>query len=57
MSTRLGSFWSDLGWEEWLLLMEYDGRRKYAGRADEVFFREKQRHHAVWRPGTASSEW
>lgn len=51
VSTRLGSFWADLGFEEWQLLMEYDGRRKYAGGADKAFFREKERHHAVLETG------
>ena len=26
VATRLGTFWADLGWEEWRLLLEYDGR-------------------------------
>lgn len=31
IETRLGTFWADLGWEEWQLVLEYDGRPKYAG--------------------------
>lgn len=50
--TRLGSFWSDLGWEEWRLLVEYDGRSKYLADPDALL-REKRRHDAVvdegWR--------
>ena len=30
VATRLGTFWADLGWEEWRVLLEYDGRPKYA---------------------------
>ena len=26
VTTRLGTFWADLGWEEWRVLVEYDGR-------------------------------
>jgi hypothetical protein len=47
--TRLGQFWSDLGWEEWLLLMEYDGRLKYASGSDLV--EEKRRHDALVESG------
>jgi predicted transcriptional regulator of viral defense system len=28
--TRLGTFWSDLGWDEWRVLLEYDGRGKWS---------------------------
>ncbi|MDQ0375454.1 hypothetical protein [Cellulomonas humilata] len=51
--TRLGTFWCDLGWEEWRLALEYDGRGKYDGRATDEFVREKRRHDALleadWR--------
>lgn len=49
--TRLGTFWGDLGWEEWRLLVEYDGRAKY--RSTEDLVREKRRQDALaeigWR--------
>lgn len=47
--THLGEYWSDLGWEEWLLLMEYDGELKYTSRADLVD--EKRRHDALVETG------
>ncbi len=53
VTTRLGTFWSDMGWEEWRLLLEYDGRPKYQGQATEAFIKEKRRHDALleadWR--------
>jgi very-short-patch-repair endonuclease len=51
VETRLGTFWADLGWEEWRVLLEYDGRTKYAGREVEEFVREKRRHDAVVEAG------
>lgn len=49
--TRLGTFWADLGWEEWRALVEYDGRAKYRSIDDLV--REKRRQDALaeigWR--------
>jgi very-short-patch-repair endonuclease len=48
--TRLGSFWSDLGWVEWRLLVEYDGKAKY-GADPEALLREKRRHDAVVEAG------
>jgi len=47
--TSLGVFWADLGWEEWLVLLEYDGRVKYAD-GDELM-REKRRHDALVEAG------
>lgn len=49
--TRLGTFWADLGWPEWKLLLEYDGRSKYADSSTEVFMREKRRHDAIVEAG------
>ncbi|WP_426592681.1 hypothetical protein ACPPVS_13010 [Cellulomonas sp. McL0617] len=49
--TRLGVFWSDLGWPQWRLLLEYDGRSKYSDAASEQFMREKRRHDAVVEAG------
>lgn len=49
VETRLGTFWSDLGWPEWCLLAEYDGRSKYeaGGSASEVVVAEKRRQDAI----------
>jgi hypothetical protein len=47
--TRLGTFWADLGWREWRVLLEYDGRTKYTGPEDLI--REKRRHDAVVEAG------
>lgn len=49
VATRLGPFWADLGWPEWKVLVEYDGRTKYAGVDDLV--REKRRHDALLEAG------
>ena len=48
-ATRLGTFWADLGWEEWRVLIEYDGRPKYRSVDDLV--REKRRHDALLEAG------
>ncbi len=47
VQTRLGTFWATLGWPEWKVLLEYDGRTKYADRPTEELVREKRRHDAV----------
>ena len=55
VDTNLGTFWSDLGWPEWRLLAEYDGRVKYEARgsASDAVIQEKRRQSAVeeadWR--------
>ena len=49
VETRLGTFWGDLGWDEWSLLLEYDGRAKYLSVDDLV--REKRRHDALVEAG------
>lgn len=49
VATRLGSFWADLGWEQWRVLIEYDGRPKYRSVDDLV--REKRRHDALLEAG------
>lgn len=51
IETRLGTFWADLGWEEWKLVLEYDGRTKYVGQETERFMQEKRRHDAVLETG------
>jgi len=47
--TRLGSFWTDLGWPALRLALEYDGRTKYTD--PEVLVREKRRHDAMVEAG------
>jgi len=49
--TRLGVFWGDLGWPEWKVLVEYDGRIKYDARPAETFMVEKRRHDALVEEG------
>jgi very-short-patch-repair endonuclease len=49
VTTRLGTFWADLGWEEWRVLIEYDGRPKY--RSVDDLIREKRRHDALLEAG------
>lgn len=49
--TRLGYFWADLGWRKWRLLLEYDGRPKYADQGPEALIREKRRHDAIVEAG------
>jgi hypothetical protein len=43
--TRLGAFWADVGWDEWGLLLEYDGRAKYL--TGDALIREKRRQDAL----------
>ena len=51
--TRLGWFWSDLGWTEWKQLIELDGFAKYAGGPDpaRAMFEEKRRQEAIEEEG------
>ncbi|WP_147572618.1 hypothetical protein [Cellulomonas massiliensis] len=49
VTTRLGTFWADLGWTDARLLLEYDGRVKYAD--PEVLVAEKRRHDAIVEAG------
>jgi very-short-patch-repair endonuclease len=49
VETRSGTFWADLGFAEWRVLIEYDGRAKYTGR--EQLVREKRRHDAIVEAG------
>lgn len=52
VETRLGTFWADLGWPDWGLLAEYDGRAKYdVGR--QALLAEKRREDAVREVGWA----
>lgn len=50
VDTRIGRFWTDLGWPELRLLLEYDGRTKYLS-ADDLA-REKRRHDAIVETGS-----
>ncbi|BDO40714.1 hypothetical protein CELD12_02040 [Cellulomonas sp. NTE-D12] len=49
VDTRLGTFWADLGWELWRVLLEYDGRPKYTD--TEALVLEKRRHDAIVEAG------
>ena len=49
VDTRLGTFWADLGWEEWRVALEYDGRPKYTD--PDALVREKRRHDAMVEAG------
>lgn len=51
--TRAGTYWADLGWREWRLLVEYDGRAKYAGPggAMEILLAERRRQEAIEAEG------
>lgn len=49
VDTHAGTFWADVGWEEWRVLVEYDGRSKYTG--IEALIREKRRHDAIVEAG------
>ncbi|WP_456787686.1 hypothetical protein [Cellulomonas sp. P5_C5] len=51
VATRLGTYWGDLGWEEWRVVIEYDGRTKYRSGANEQLVREKRRHDAIVEAG------
>ena len=42
--TWCGTYWSDLGYPQWNILIEYDGRTKYVG---DEWFREKRRLDAI----------
>jgi hypothetical protein len=53
VTTHLGTFWADMGWEEWRLLLEYDGRSKYE-QATEALIQEKRRHDAIQDEGWRS---
>lgn len=51
--THLGTFWSDLGWEEWGVVVEYDGVAKYGsnGNVAEAVLAEKRREDAIVEAG------
>ena len=49
VTTDLGVFWADAGWDEWKVLLEYDGRSKYTD--PEAMIREKRRQDALLETG------
>jgi len=49
VATRLGTFWSDFGWAQWHVLVEYDGQQKYGSATN--LFDEKRRHDALVEAG------
>ena len=53
VATHLGTFWADLGWLAERLLVEYDGRGKYARLPADAVAAEKRREDALldggWR--------
>ncbi len=49
IDTPVGTFWADLGWERWRVVLEYDGRPKYAD--PDALIREKRRHDALVEAG------
>lgn len=55
VQTRLGIFYLDMGWQEWKVAIEFDGRVKYTELADgnpgDVFFKEKRRQDAIEEEG------
>ena len=55
VSTHLGDYWADLGWERWRVLLEYDGMVKYQAQRDgapsDALFREKRRQDAIVEAG------
>lgn len=51
VETHLGTFWADLGWQQWRLAAEYDGVAKYGGAATSVVLAEKRRQEAIEEAG------
>lgn len=47
VETSASTVWADLGWHDWALLVEYDGRSKYDGTPTEVLLKERRRQDAV----------
>ncbi|WP_143556748.1 hypothetical protein [Sanguibacter antarcticus] len=45
--TSSSTYWADLGWRGWRLLVEYDGRQKYADAATDVLLHERRRQESV----------
>lgn len=53
VDTAAGTYWSDLGWPEWLVVAEYDGVAKYSARGSAVaeLLRERRRQEAIEETG------
>lgn len=51
VDTADGRVWGDLGWDEWRLLLEYDGALKYGGDGVDALLREKRREDLVRERG------
>lgn len=51
VETARGTFWADLGWPRWRLLVEYDGLGKYAGDERARLLEEKVRRDAIAEAG------
>ncbi|MCV2393007.1 hypothetical protein OEB99_01680 [Actinotalea sp. M2MS4P-6] len=53
IDTDTGPVWSDLGWEQWRIAVEYDGIAKYgAGEAvRDALLAERRRERAIQRAG------
>ena len=49
VETRHGRCWADLGYPQWRVVLEYDGRSKYVDR--DTLVREKRRHDAIVEAG------
>ncbi|MBI9113433.1 hypothetical protein [Sanguibacter suaedae] len=47
VQTGRSTWWADLGWVPWRLLVEYDGRDKYDGATTEALLRERRRQDAL----------
>ncbi|MGO1318359.1 MAG: hypothetical protein ACTMIR_15190 [Cellulomonadaceae bacterium] len=52
--TAIGDFWSDLGWPQWRLLLEYDGEAKYTinGPATDAVVQERRRERVIEDTGS-----
>lgn len=51
VQTHQGNFWGDLGWPRYRVLIEYDGRTKYANAPLDVLLAEKRREDALREAG------
>lgn len=54
VETPRGTFWADLGWPRWRLLVEYDGLDKYTVDPAAALLREKVRRDAIAEAGWRS---
>jgi len=49
VDTAHGVYWGDLGYPQWKVLIEYDGKEKY--HSTDAFFRERERDEAIVAQG------